>query len=204
MKTAGWIPAERVAALPVTHDWDDSNPYRVVENSDPVVARRAVRLSPRAKIAFTLACAEWVLARFDRLYQDPRPWQYLEARWAALVDPGFGELRDDVVDDDEGPVRGPIALALATATDAFRTRDAGDPGFASALARHVVPDGSFDRWRDACLERLEKRHARGTERAVAREGLGVELEDDEESRLVRGFLRRLDAAKNPYLVPTRH
>lgn len=205
MRPAGWIPVERVAARPVTHSWDDANPFRIVSPRDATVARRSRALSPRARIAFTLACAEWVVARFERVHADQRPWQYLEARWAALVDPRFAALEDDVLDDDEGPVRGPISLALLTATDAFRSRDAGDPGFASALAKHVLDrDRSFEDWQETSLARLEERHSRGTERPVARESFGVELSADEESRLVRRFLRQLDAARNPFLVPTRH
>src|SRR5581483_12216463 len=75
-----WIPLERVAALRVAHAWDDGNPFRVVASRDVLAARRCERISPRARIGFTLACAEWVLARFGARERDPRPWQYLEAR----------------------------------------------------------------------------------------------------------------------------
>jgi len=199
---AGWIPHERLAALPLEHAWDDDNPFRVVRSSDDGVARRAGRLAPRARIALQLACAEWVLARFAGACGEPAPWQYLEARWAALADPRFAVLRDEVLDDDDGPVRGPIALALLGVTDAFRARDAGDPGFAAALARHVLGAGTgFEGWLDASLERLAKRRDAG---AIARESFGAELSRDEESRLVRRFVRGLDASKNRFLVPTRH
>jgi len=204
VSAAPWIPLERVLALPVAHVWDDANPFRVVRARDAAVARRTERLSRRARIGFVLACAEWVLARFVRHEASARPGHYLEALWAALADPRFVALEDEVLEDDTGPVRGPIALALLTATDAFRSEDAGDPGFASALAQHVLAgEPCFFEWQRACLARLEERAARGEE-PVAREAFGIELSPDEERRLVKSFLRRLDASRNPFLVPTRH
>jgi hypothetical protein len=216
VSAAPWIPLERLDALPLVHRWNDDNPFRVIAHADDAVAARCERLSVRARLGFTLACAEWVLARFRRHHANERPARYAEALWAGLVDPAFAELRAEVLDDDTGAILGPIDLALGTATEAFRSHDPTDAAFASALARHVLGAGlelpperasalrAFDEWQEACLARLERHHPVGTNRAVSREGFGIDLEAHEESRLVSRFLRRLDAAKNPFLVPTRH
>jgi hypothetical protein len=202
---ASWIPRGRLAALPVAHAWNDENPYNVIPRTEDALIRRCEHLSFRAQAAFVLACTEWVLGRFEGVFEDPLVDSYVEALWAAVVDPKFATFLSDFPASDEGPVRGPIAVAVSTATDMFRGCDHRDAAFMVTLVRHVTGrDVAFEEWLEAILERLERLHPRGSEGAVARELFGIDLAADEESRLVRRFLRQLDAGKNRYLVPARH
>ncbi len=205
MKKASWIPRERLAALPVTHAWADDNPFHLIADPSKELEQQCMGLSFRAQAALVIACTEWLVARFEGVLSEPQLDEYLEALWAAVVDQRFVTFNGDLLSSDDGPVHGPIGVAIATATDMFRGCDHRDAAFAVALVRHVTgSDPGFEKWLEESLERLERRHPRGTDGVVAREIFGIDLAADEESRLVVRFLRQLDASKNRFLVPGWH
>lgn len=182
-------------------------------------------LSDDACMSLALATGEWVFHRFDAVNSDPTPLQFIEAAWAGTVHPYYCVYSETVDDEWRGPVRGPLAVAMAIANDGLFCR-ANDPEVATRacwmyrLATHVLTDpGEFLKWFDAVVRRLETWHLRAVANTpptffglsltsanpVPRAAFDVSRGYDagRAADMVDDFLRGLDPVANPFLRPVR-
>src|SRR5262245_24087278 len=99
----------------IRYRWDDWNVEQAEEPIDADWITRLEGLSHRAKIAFTVCSAEWIVHRFALLSDDRLPEQYIEAAWAQIVHWDYGAVtwEEHTADVDwSGPIRGPIGIAM--------------------------------------------------------------------------------------------
>ncbi|MFO0678364.1 MAG: hypothetical protein U0169_17640 [Polyangiaceae bacterium] len=207
MKPLSSIPAGLDAA-PVAHAWNDAKPYAVVDETDDVTEAFGT-VSYEAQVGFTIACAEWVLARLGWDMEGGGVADTLEATWASLL---RLELQGGRVDVDgwKGSVRGAMAFALEDAIDvAFQPDEdhdvASQASLAAALVKHVLPEAArpaFVAWQEGVLARLLEHHireVRATHTLVARDlyDLGVDVTSPRPH--AAAFYESLRGSKNPYL-----
>jgi hypothetical protein len=202
----------------LSYDWDEWKVREYFDFADETLLERFAAISGRGSLATTMAVGEWVCQRFAGLSGDPAPWQFLEAGWAAQMEPGRCKYTEIIEDYWRGVVRGPLAITITIANDALFCLDE-DPNVAlramwmSNLARHVLPTREpFDRWLDAVLELLAEHHPKDGAEAASSDGddlslgrpVARELFDttrafvqSDEPVLIQRFLRSVDPA-NPY------
>jgi hypothetical protein len=154
-----YIPARALEAMPITHKWDDWDPYPLIAKNNPETENWLAQAGNYAKFVFAIGCAEWVVARFDRELNDIRSWQYIDACWAYEMSSDFTLPAE--LDDSQwlGPILGPVCLALTTVINTRYGFDEDnaqiDVAFAEQVALHVMPDNRlFQQWRDIVLCRL--------------------------------------------------
>jgi len=207
MKPLGSIPRD-IATSPVTHAWNDAKPYALVDETDEVTEAFGA-VSYEAQVGFTIACAEWVLARLGWDMEDGAVADTLEATWASLLRMDLQGGRVDV-DGWKGPVRGAMAFALDDAIDAAFQPDedrdvASQASLAAALVRHVLPESShavFEAWKDGVLARLRTHHdreSRATHTLVAREIYDLQVAFETPHHHASAFYASLRGSKNPFL-----
>jgi hypothetical protein len=218
-----YIQAAGVAIRGARHEWDEWNVRKYFMGVDEGQFERLNKLTIKANTALAIACGEWICFRFQPIDSDPRPLQYLEAGWAAVVDRTYCDFT--VTDDDEwrGPVRGPLAMAITIANDAIFGA-VEDPLVATKacwmynLATAVLPPGpAFGAWFEPVVSRLEKFHSAAVDvdtgeedlfattdwegSPVPREAFDPEFDYQPANApaLLDAFLRRLEPDQNPYL-----
>ena len=154
-----YIPAPLLQAMPLTHKWDDWDPYPLLPPNELEVEALLGRISDFGKLVFSIGCAQWVVGRFGNRFRDERPWQFIDACWAYELSEGFA-LPDELEDNAwEGPILGPTCLSLTTILNTRYGFDEDnaevDAAFAEKVVRFVMPDRTvFERWRDTILGRL--------------------------------------------------
>jgi hypothetical protein len=196
--------------LPITHTWDDWDPYPLFGDEDEALEARLARVSDRAQIAFSIACAEWVVYRFRGFYSDKRLYEFIESAWASEMSSDY--VMPPRVGSDEwlGPVKGPLDLAFITVINTFySTEDAAgevDAAFASKLPLHVLPDDApFIFWMEQVLNRLEKFFPRNDHEPlgmpVPREAMDptVPIQSETMVEQIKSFFSNLDEIANPLL-----
>jgi hypothetical protein len=211
LKQPSYIPVDEISHMPMTHRWDDYDPYTLFPEPNENTELLLSKMSDNAKFAFAIGCAEWVVYRFKLLSDDPRPLQFIEACWAVEMSEEF-ESPDESEDEEwEGPIRGPIDLALMTILNTFYASEDGnaeeDAAFAELVALHVLPSpGSFLAWRDRILPSLAATYPFDTGdplgKPVPREALDptILLDDAQREELVRNYLLGLPKEGNPFLL----
>lgn len=211
LKKPSYIPVDEISRLPVKHRWDDYDPYSLFPEPNENTELLLAEMSDRAKFAFAIGCAEWVVYRFKRLSEDVRPLQFIEACWAVQMSEKF-ESPDESEDEEwEGPIRGPIDLALMTILNTFYASEDGsaeeDAAFAELIVLHVLPIRElFVSWRDNALPSLVSAFPYNEKDTlgdpVPREALDANLSLDAAQRanLVSGFLLSLPKQGNPFLM----
>jgi hypothetical protein len=116
-------------------------------------------------MAFAVATTEWMVFRFERMLDDPLPFDFVEAAWAQIVDPHYALEWWDPVRDEEwvGPVKGPIREAVARVINIMRDIDETEEHPAemcaslAKLTEHVLTDAApYRAWRERVLERLHQ------------------------------------------------
>jgi hypothetical protein len=167
-----------------------------------------------ANLAFALGTAEWTCRRLERL-TDCRPvLDYVEAVWAAMIDPRYlarKRISDrveyswtDAAKDAATFVGNRLTLAYfdCKALDSDRFRDTIQ---LVAVARHVLPEKKqFEGWSKQVLNRLVALYPKdeGVGSPLPREVLEVDTEYDPEQRAfyLNRFLQRLSPSSNPFLA----
>jgi hypothetical protein len=207
------MPVDALQAMPVAHAWDDGDPYLSVGDPDPKVVQALRGVSQRAKKAFAIAAAEWVVFRFGKLSESPLPLYYVEASWAGLVKWKLCYLWDPGHKDKDGPVRGPIDMTMRELTNCHRALKLGEGEIHAAtidkIARHVIPDpASYLAWQKEALARLHALYPLNPDDPfgplVPRQALdpGVPLAEvapDEAGPLLNAYVNGLDFDKNEFL-----
>jgi hypothetical protein len=151
----GLFPSE----APVAHDWNDDDPLAGLGLADTETEAMLGAASDWGRFVYSLGCADWVLARLQRFVAADWPWLFRDACWAFELDAAF-MLPPEIEDHpQEGPVDGPVCLALTTVLNTRYGFDEGnaqiDASIAERIALHVLPDPRpFLRWRDTVLGRL--------------------------------------------------
>lgn len=200
------------------YKWDEWNVKKAYQPAEPQRIARFAALSHRANVAMCAATAEWVIWRFEKLSNDPTPYQYLEAAWASIVHNAYARYIETVDDDWRGVVRGPMNIALLILIDVIWGIEDTTPGENAAwmtnLAELVLPDPAPLRaWQEPCLARLEAHYARAEpdpDDMFGRVGLGpwvprelFDLTRPFDPSMTRGYLQRflntLDWRSNRFL-----
>lgn len=219
-----YIDAAHIADPQLNFLWDEWNVKATYEPVRPEEVKRLGGLSRRANAAFAIAIGEWVLARFEGMDADPEPGLFLQAAWAAVIDPRYVREIEIVDEEWRGPVRGPISMALTFVIDALFAEEAGpnasfNPAWAAVFARHVLPTArDFDAWFAFVLDRLEPLYPCVPDADADwfeqenNWGAPVPAEAFDPARtfalasaepLIQGLLARLDPERNPFLLRPR-
>lgn len=214
LRPPSYVPIQDILAEPLSHSWDDWDPYAILQPADERTVAQLTRVHNRGITAFAIGCAEWVVYRFNAHSDDTMPYQYLEAYWAYVM--GIENVDIPVTEHEEwtGLMRGPMNLALMTVMNTVFLSEEGPPaeecGIAEQNALHVLPNKeSFFTWRDAVLPRLQSLCPRDEVHPdgfpVAREVLdpNINLALDDLPSLTATFLATLDYDANPYIRSPR-
>jgi hypothetical protein len=195
--------------------WDDWDTEAVEERPDDALVGVLQRLSDRAIVALTTAMAEWIVFRFEPLTRDRRPWQYLEAAWAAGADWRYcsGTWESVAAEEEwQGPVRGTLGATMMGLDEVLYAARLGEDltdgaRWVSNIALHVLPHPDrFRTWRDRALQRLAALYPRNGDEPIGdpvpREALDLtrEFNAAETEALVNLFLRSVDYRANPFLA----
>lgn len=156
-----YIPIDDLANAVTEFEWSDWDPFEPLGEPDEETKKILERISNRGITCFALGCAEWVIARFLGSIQEPAPLEYLDAFWYFLL--GGSNTAPPPTDDEEweGPVLGPMNLALMTVLNTIYLSEDGPPvqngALSAQIVLHVLPSsarGAFLAWQAAVLQRL--------------------------------------------------
>jgi hypothetical protein len=174
----------------------------------PRIENRVARMSDRAALAFSLGAIEWIVWRFQSELPDGRPFQFLQAAWAGLVDWRYLASFDLPEWDDEG---GPLAQACWLLEESFVAARDHKPFFEypvsiSDIALRVCgqPE-SFKVWRRTAIGRLIETDPRNrsapTGRPVPRDLIDPAYTPSPtaDNRHIASFIASLDWQTNPFL-----
>jgi hypothetical protein len=193
----------------VWRDWEENGVYDTPE--DDTLLDRLEGLSFRANLALTIACAEWVIYRYECVADIQMHLQFIEAAWAAVVDDRYLRPWEPLDDECSGPVKGPLAASLMIIQEAVHAMatEAGNgltAIYISNLASHVLPQiEAFMTWREQVLSGLESLAPLDPEETlgdvVPREYFAApqRFKSEMAESFVRKFLQGLDVNSNPSL-----
>jgi len=206
-----YVNVPGIQSTPIHYTWDDWNVEDADLPLDDAVQTQLSHISHRAIMAFTIATSEWIVYRFDSLMRDPMPTQRLEAAWAQICHFQYSYHEDISRDVWNGPVRGPVRVAMRRVVFAIQqSQSSDDPawraGRASKLAEHVIADPKpYQDWRESILSRFEKLYPLDPDVAlgevIPREALdpSVDFYPSATETLINQFLSQLDHQENPFL-----
>jgi hypothetical protein len=169
------------------------------------------KVSYRAIMAFTNACAEWIVHRLILVSDDPEPCQHLEASWAGVIDPWYALYWEPPDEEWAGPIRGALQLAIIFTLEARMDAHAcADPArsadYASNLAAHIQTNPQpFHEWREHAVMRLEHLYPFTEDDpmgdVVPREALDpdFDFQPDMTEKLIEVYLNGLNPASNRFL-----
>jgi hypothetical protein len=209
-----YIPINLINHNYIKHEWDDWDPYEIIGLPDEETKAELNKVTYKAMLIFTLGCAEWAIFRFNKLIpEDDLAYQYLEAFWVYLMDVKKA-LPPETTDEDkwEGPIYGPINMALATFYSSIHISEYGLPLDNSALSErislHVLIDKiPFLKWKNQILKRLiiycELSKKERNEDVIPREILDPDISIDtifvNRSHLVKKQIESIDFKSNRFL-----
>jgi hypothetical protein len=202
-----FLRAQALSA-PLSHSWDSDDPLAQLPENNPDSEQQLGRVSDFAKLAYSLVCADWVLYRLRAFTDSEWPWYFRDACWAYALDQGYG-LPEEIEDHpQEGPVDGPMCLALTTVLNTRYGFDEGnaeiDAANAELIVLHVLSDpGPFIQWRHVVLQRLIKFHPVKSQERTAIDMLDPTRNPGRpgDPLGLKASLSRLQLNDNPYLVP---
>lgn len=208
-----FVPESVVGMEAVRFEWSDWDPYAAVGEPESSRIETLGLIGDRPLIAYALASAEWVVRRFTRLSDDPRPLQFLEASWAFLLSFEYEPPPESNEAEWKGPVRGSIDLALMTVLNTINSTQGGkaevDAGLEEQIARHVLERATeFEDWAGAVTLRLIEHFPREQDsdrRMVPRSFFDLSHAYDERAvdAEVESYLRELRPEGNPFLIRRR-
>ena len=206
-----FVPLGAIGVNVKAYEWDDWDPYACIEVPGEDLLLQLGRLSHYAKIAFSTACAEWVLVALHNRIEDLEAWHYLDACWAAQLSASY---RVPVALEDEawqGPVKGLIGLALTTIVNTWYGTGEGnaqmDAAFANQLVLHILQDTTgYIQWRDTLLQRMQQvcpyeeadPHGHRLPRHLFQLDTAISSNDFE--ALCKASLQYLMLGENPYII----
>ncbi len=215
-----YIADAHINTTELRYEWDDWDVHKADRPSDPAFVKVTDNFLDRANIALTLAIAEWVMYRFNAVYSDYLPFDYIEGFWAMNVDWRYCKQFKPIDAEWAGPILGPMELAILIANDAFINATENDstainPSWMSNLAVYILPDSAaFLAWQKKVIARIEKYYLAEEEDEddlfleqdhlgppVPRELFDPEYEFNPEmtAQLINKFLISLDYTVNPFL-----
>jgi hypothetical protein len=199
-------------SVPISFEWDDSDPESHFVFDDARLARRIAADgagTARGIAALSIGCTEWIVYRFSTMSSDPMPRSYVEAAWAGLIDWNYMKLKPEAkLKDWKGPVQRPLFVAIRTLHENLRMAMNGDfPAEETVhlvfLARYVLPEPKpFLKWLDFAIERVAKYYSTdGMGEPVPREVLDPDFDfkPEQANELLARYLKGLSPAENPYL-----
>lgn len=224
-----YMPTD-LAVAPLDFDWDNGIAVSLSDpDEQPVRLVKAIwAVNYKAKAALGLVCLEWVFWRLHGRADVSDPLQRIEAAWASTVDKAYAKSLDfDNVRDDvhsKGNPAGPRQTALNLLDDLHfawvRDRTALEWATAKSanLARMVLPASSgYEAWLQRTLAALTAAYPcsaafdhnartfdHSAEPPIPRawfESLTVPPDAAADRAAWDAFLRSLNPADNPYLVP---
>lgn len=203
-----FVPVDRISEPGVGFTWSDWDPYAAV--GDPAADRIETLggLSDRALVAYSVACAEWVVYRFSRLSSDQAPYLFLEALWVSGIDSRYRPPAESDESQWKGPIRGSIDLALMTTLNAISSTDGGKPEVDAALAEqialHVCADKEPMRaWSARVLDRLARHFSRtgdvGRTLGLPPQVFGEDFNLADIDAYMESYLAAVDLSANPFI-----
>jgi hypothetical protein len=210
LKPPPYVPVDRISHGAITYKWNDRDHAENVGLPDEQTKKRLRAVSNWGVTAFAIGCAEWVIYRFNRLFTDRLPYDYLEAFWVFVMGNQEALPGQTVNREWLGPIRGPMNMALMTVLNTvFLSEDASAAytgAVAELIALLVLNDATpFLNWRDQVLDRLMRDFPRDEDSPdgppVPREILdpSFAFSDDMRERLISAFLRDIDYKANPLI-----
>jgi hypothetical protein len=123
----------------------------------------------RAVLAFSAACAEWVLTGLELQRHGAEAWDFLDACWASIHSLDFQLPDEPDFDFWSGPEEAICALSLITVLNTRYGFDEDNPeidgAFAASLVQHVYePSSNFTQWQHVVLSRLTNIFPRSDDR----------------------------------------
>jgi hypothetical protein len=216
-----YIARARIDVTEVTYHWHDWRAFEYCQPVDDEFVARCSTLLESAVNAFTIAVAEWLMFRYDRLSSDQTPYLHLESAWCANVDRRYSWPIEFPREDWQGPLRRPMFVGIVLVNHPlyeleYDEETISPPAMLSRLLQHVLPDSErFLEWRQKCLERLERFYRREDRdpfedlfedqpriTLVPREVFDPAFDFTPEMALplTNRFLRSIDYAANPFLL----
>jgi hypothetical protein len=207
-----FVPDTAVYTTAPAYVWDAYDPYSVLGDRDPSTDEIVRKLTERARIAYALGCAEWVVFTLSPLIEDDRPMQQLQAFWAFQMSDRYALPHELIEAEWQGPVRGPIDLSLVTVRNTVATIEDGEAyihaSFAERIPQYTLRDPApFLTWRAHALKALtEFASATNSERGdpIPRELMMNSPELYQRlppGEWVDRLLASVDPTRNPYLIP---
>jgi hypothetical protein len=190
--------------------WDEWSDKRPDQSFDEAVVNRLQAISQRAVVGFTIATAEWIASRFERLMEVTRPRQYLEAAWAQQIDMRYGWTWPPF-DNWTGPIHGSLRVAVQRVAVALaNARDDQDPSWSGATCSHLAESvmsvtDPYRLWRNDVLTNLEKLRPFNGDDPLGDVVPPQMLDPDfdrvagDPEAMMNQYLRRLDWRSNPFL-----
>lgn len=206
-----YIRKAKIQDVLLRYKWDDWNVQSFFELESDTFHKRMSGVSYRANIAFTIACGEWVVQRFDLVSDDPVPLDHMEASWAGMIDPLYAVWWEPPDEFWLGPIRGVLQLAIIFTLEAkAAANDYTDPALSAYhawnIAEHIMtnPQPLTD-WRERVVDRLERLYPFNEDDpmgdVVPKEVLDPDFDFQSEmaEQLVQAYLISLDPGTNRFL-----
>lgn len=221
-KAPGYIETAGIIGAKITHKWNLEINADLYEQSNSKLQNAIQKTHFKGKMAIAVALTEWTVWRLNKLIDIQDALHRIEAAWASVIDPAYTREVEDMEKEDEGPVDGPLNLAIGILDESYGKYSkviatVGESVTACALvARHVCPNKkAFDTWLSASLKRMSelfpmdlshynraaKTYDNSYEQPMPREVFNPEFQYDEKqsTTLLNNFLQSLDLTRNPYL-----
>ena len=206
--------------------WDDTDIFSKFQYNPESLLEKVESVSLRGKAVLAIGIYEWIIWRYNKVSDDPMPFQILETAWWSSVNNKYSQYIELPGADYLGPARRPLFAAAhwmvpiiypfpEISNDWLFPRHIA---LLSQLAMHVLPETKlFEHWLDIVANRLAKFHPapendpfedlfndheeerRGS--LVAREALdpSFDYHPDQAPELLDNFLRSVDQTANPFL-----
>lgn len=212
MKIPSYIPISLIRNAPREYSWDDWDPYEIIGEPEDEAEIHLEPLSDRALIAFSIACAEWVIYRFNELEEDATPYMYIDSFWAFEISDRIMAPPETNPKEWQGAVRMAADIALMNILNAITQSvdedeaPVYDAAFAERLALHVLHDTKpFLKWKKAILPRLKlffpKTERNRYGQPVPRQAFdpSIELTASMIPDLAEQFLENIDVNSNDFI-----